>query len=60
MKSKMNQLFEDKKNVYVLYSYNEIENYITQVISFILDGIEAEEYTILIKMTDFILLFRKN
>lgn len=49
MKSKMNQLFEDKKNVHVLYSYNEIENYITQVISFILDGIEAEEYTILIE-----------
>ena len=35
MKSKMNQLFEDQKNVHVLYSYNEIENYITQVISYI-------------------------
>lgn len=25
LKSKMNQLFEDQKNVHVLYSYNEME-----------------------------------
>lgn len=37
------------KNVHVLYSYNEFENYMKQVMSFIQDGIEAEEYTILIE-----------
>jgi hypothetical protein len=26
LKSKMNQLFEDQKNVHVLYSYNEMED----------------------------------
>ncbi|MCZ0874295.1 MEDS domain-containing protein [Peribacillus sp. AS_2] len=49
MKSKMNQLFEDQKNVHVLYSYNEMENYIKQVLSYIQDGIMAGDYVILVE-----------
>jgi hypothetical protein len=49
LKSKMNQLFEDQKNVHVLYSYNEMENYIKQVLSYIQDGIMAGDYVILVE-----------
>lgn len=49
LKSKMNQLFEDEKNVHVLYSYNEMENYIKQVLSYIQDGIMAGDYVILVE-----------
>ncbi|MFJ7994570.1 MEDS domain-containing protein [Peribacillus frigoritolerans] len=49
LKSKMNQLFEDQKNVHVLYSYNEMENYIKQVLSYIQDGIMAGDYIILVE-----------
>lgn len=56
----MNQLFEDQKNVHVLYSYNEMENYIKQVLSYIQDGIMAEIMSFLLKMTVFTPLFIKN
>ncbi|CAK6478631.1 histidine kinase [Peribacillus simplex] len=49
LKSKMNQLFEDQKNIHVLYSYNEMENYIKQVLSYIQDGIMAGDYVILVE-----------
>lgn len=49
LKSKINQLFEDQKNVHVLYSYNEMENYIKQVLSYIQDGIMAGDYVILVE-----------
>lgn len=49
LKSKMNQLFEDQKNVHVLYSYNEMDNYIKQVLSYIQDGIMAGDYVILVE-----------
>ncbi|MGE7650430.1 MEDS domain-containing protein [Peribacillus frigoritolerans] len=49
LKSKMNQLFEDQKNVHVLYSYNEMENYIKQVLSYIQVGIMAGDYVILVE-----------
>lgn len=49
LKSKMNQLFEDQKNVHVLYPYNEMENYIKQVLSYIQDGIMAGDYVILVE-----------
>ncbi|MGM1033107.1 MEDS domain-containing protein [Peribacillus frigoritolerans] len=49
LKSKMNQLFEDQKNVHVLYSYNEMKNYIKQVLSYIQDGIMAGDYVILVE-----------
>lgn len=49
MKSKMNQLFEDQKSVHVLYSYNDMENYLKQVLSYIENGIAAGDYVILIE-----------
>lgn len=49
MKSEMNQLFEDQRNVHVLYSYNDMEKYLEQVLSFIQDGITAGDYVILIE-----------
>ncbi|KAA0955910.1 hypothetical protein FQ087_15140 [Sporosarcina sp. ANT_H38] len=51
MKTKMNQLFEDQKNVHlhILYKYNGTENYITQVLNYIQDGITAGDYVILIE-----------
>ncbi|MEY8734707.1 MEDS domain-containing protein [Peribacillus frigoritolerans] len=49
LKSKMNQLFEDQKNVHVLYSYNEMEDYIKQVLNYIQDGIIAGDYVILVE-----------
>lgn len=49
MKSKMNQLFEDQRNVHVLYSYKDIESYIEQVLDFIEVGIAAGDYVILIE-----------
>lgn len=51
MKSKLNQLFEDQKNVHlhVLYKYNGMENYIIQVLDYIQDGIAAGDYVILIE-----------
>jgi len=45
----MNQLFEEQKNVHVLYSYNDMENYLKQVLSFIEDGIAAGDYVILVE-----------
>ena len=51
MKSKMNQLFEDQKNVHlhVLYKYNGTENYIIQILNYIQDGIAAGDQVILIE-----------
>ncbi|WP_241665055.1 MEDS domain-containing protein [Peribacillus simplex] len=49
LKSKMNQLFENQKNIHVLYSYNEMENYLNQVLSYIQDGIAAGDYVILVE-----------
>ena len=49
MKSKMNQLFENQKNVHVLYSFNEMENYMKQVLSYIEDGLQREITCILIE-----------
>ena len=51
MKSKMNLLFEDPKDVHlhVLYKYNGIENYIIQVLNYVQDGIAAGDYVILIE-----------
>ena len=48
-KRKMNQLFEDQKNVHVLYSYNDMNNYLKQVLSYIEDGIAAGDYVILVE-----------
>jgi len=49
--SKMIQMFEDEArgHLHVLYKYNGIENYITQVLEYIQDGIAAGDYVILIE-----------
>lgn len=49
MNSKMNALLVERKNVHVLYSFNEIENYMKQVLNYIEVGIEAGDYVILIE-----------
>ena len=49
MNNKMIQLLEDRKNVHVLYSYNEVEYYIKQVLGFIEDGIASGDFVILIE-----------
>lgn len=45
----MNELFEDRKNVHVLYSYNEMDSYLQQVLRYIQDGIAAGDYVVLIE-----------
>lgn len=62
IKSKMNQLFEDEKNghLHVLYKYNGIENYIIQVLSYVQDGIAAEDYVILIENSRLYPIIRKE
>ena len=45
----MNQMFEDQRNVHVLYSFTEQENYMNQVLDFIETGIAAGDYVILIE-----------
>lgn len=37
MKHHMLQLIENQKSVHILYSYNEIKNYIKQISTYILD-----------------------
>ena len=49
MNDKMNQLIEDQRNVHVLYSFQEIENYLIQVVNYIQEGIAAGDYVILIE-----------
>ena len=49
LENKINQLFEDQKSVHVLYSYNEMESYIKQVVNYIREGIFAGDYVILIE-----------
>jgi hypothetical protein len=49
LKNKMNELFEIDKSVHVLYSYEGMQNYIEQAVSFIHDGILSGEYVILIE-----------
>ncbi|RBW67862.1 MEDS domain-containing protein [Bacillus taeanensis] len=49
MKNKMKQLFKDQRSVHVLYAYNNIENYLKQVVSFIEEGIMTGDYVILIE-----------
>ncbi|WP_422123378.1 MEDS domain-containing protein [Planococcus sp. X10-3] len=49
MKSKMNQLFEDERNVHVLYAYDGMENYLKQVMGFIDDGIVSGDHILLIE-----------
>jgi len=49
--SKMIQMFEDEArgHLHVLYKYNGMENYIKQILNYILDGIASGDYVILIE-----------
>lgn len=49
LSTKMNQLIEDQRNVHVLYSFHEVEDYMKQVLNYIHDGIIAGESIILIE-----------
>ena len=51
MKSKLSQLLETQKGTHfhVLYKYNEMDNYIKQILSYIQDGIEDGDYVIIIE-----------
>lgn len=49
IQSTMNQLFEDQRNTHVLYAYGEMESYLNQVLSYIEEGIAAEDYVILVE-----------
>ncbi len=49
MSTKMNQLIENHRNVHVLYSFHEVEDYLTQVLNYIHGGILAGETIILIE-----------
>lgn len=45
----MLQLFDERRDVHVLYSYDEIETYIAQVVAFATHGVGAGDYVILIE-----------
>lgn len=49
MKSKMNQLFEDKRSVHVLYPYDGLKGYMEQALDFIHDGIATGDHIIFIE-----------
>lgn len=49
MKSKINDLFSEQRNIHVLYSYENKEAYLEKVVDFIQSGVAAEEYVILIE-----------
>ena len=51
LKSKMNQLFAEQKSIHILYSYDQQENYIRQVVSYIQEGFLLEIAFFLLKMT---------
>lgn len=45
----MNQLFEDQRNVHVLYAFSGMDNYIKQILDFIDDGIASGDHVLLIE-----------
>lgn len=49
MRSEMNQLIEDERNVHVLYAFNGTENYINQILTYIEDGIAANDHILLVE-----------
>ncbi|WP_349409694.1 MEDS domain-containing protein [Pseudalkalibacillus sp. SCS-8] len=49
MTRKMSQLFEEKRTVHVLYEYENMQNYIEQVVRFIEEGISVGDFVILIE-----------
>lgn len=49
MRSKMNQLIEDERNIHVLYAFNGMENYINQILNYIEDGVAAKDHVLLVE-----------
>lgn len=45
----MNQLCADQRSVHVLYSYNEMKNYIEQAVSYIQEGVTVGDYILFIE-----------
>lgn len=49
MKSEMNQLFQDKRSVHVLYAFSGMENYLKKIVDFVEDGIAVGDHILLIE-----------
>ncbi|MGH2318660.1 MEDS domain-containing protein [Planococcus sp. SE5232] len=49
MNKNMMHLFENQRNLHVLYSYEETEKYIEQVVAYAKHGVEVGDYVILIE-----------
>ncbi|CAM3883308.1 MEDS domain-containing protein [Mesobacillus thioparans] len=49
MAYKMAQLLEEQKNVHILYSYDDMRNYIEQAVRYIEEGVLSGDYVILIE-----------
>ncbi|RLQ92409.1 MEDS domain-containing protein [Falsibacillus albus] len=49
MKNNMTKLFNEHRSVHVLYAYQDIDDYIKQVVNFIYEGIRAGDYVIVIE-----------
>jgi len=60
MKNKLNQLLKTKRNTHILYSFNNEDDYMTQLLRYIQDGIEAGDYIILIENTRLYPLIQKE
>ncbi|WP_394548681.1 hypothetical protein [Priestia aryabhattai] len=56
LKSKMNQLFAEQKSIHILYSYDQQENYIRQVVSYIQEGMPEYLKTILMETHPYVLI----
>jgi hypothetical protein len=56
----MKRLFRDQRNIHVLYSYDEKNKYIERVVSFIKDGVEAEETIFLIENEPSYMMIQKE
>ena len=60
LKSKMKQLFIEKKSVHVLYAYQGTKSYIEEVCDYIEEGVLHGEYTILIENDRLYLMILKE
>ncbi|ANU12019.1 hypothetical protein A1A1_02877 [Planococcus antarcticus DSM 14505] len=49
MNKNMLRLFDERRDVHVLYSYEKTQNYIDQVVAYAKHGVEAGDYVILIE-----------
>ncbi|TYS67454.1 hypothetical protein FZC76_12760 [Sutcliffiella horikoshii] len=49
MKSRMNDLFKEQRNIHVLYSYEGREEYLEKLVDFVQSGVSAGDYVIVIE-----------